>query len=169
MSSDIIRSCFRPLQSALPGGDWQGPPVPWSVPIVPTEVWCQLYADSPERSDHDFGDLSRGTKGGSEGDCFSRIHLLTLAVLDNYRPVFNLSFLDKIVERALTKQPQGFLDDVSLLDPFQTSSCPSYGTGTVLTTLIDGLQSQLKLNPSKISIWSTVVWDQVFASQPSVG
>ena len=47
---------------------------------------------------------------------------LNLAADDigNYRPVANVSFLSKVVERVMADQLQVLLDETSALDPFQS-------------------------------------------------
>lgn len=74
-----------------------------------------------------FGDFHRCTKGGS-GKTILKETIIGPAVLASYYPMFNLSFVGKEVKRAVAKQLQVFLDYTSLLDSFQSSFHPSYGT-----------------------------------------
>lgn len=50
------------------------------------------------------------------------------------------------------KQLQGFLDDTSALNPFQSSFCPGHRTVTVLFTLMDDLHRQLDRGGSALLI-----------------
>lgn len=51
----------------------------------------------------------------------------------------NLSFLGKVIERAIAEQLQKFLDDTWVLDPFQSSFGLAYGMEMALFTLTDDL------------------------------
>ena len=90
---------------------------------------------------------------------------LSLAADDigNYRPVTNVSFLSKVVERVvnhpesacsamgryisstlcfallLADQLQALLDETNVLDPFQSGFRPCHGTETALVALFDDL------------------------------
>lgn len=63
--------------------------------------------------------------------------------LSNYRPVSNLPFLGKVMERAVATQLKAFLEDVNILDPFQSGFCPAHGTGFMLVALVDDLRRYL--------------------------
>ncbi|KAF7253873.1 putative RNA-directed DNA polymerase from transposon BS [Varanus komodoensis] len=47
----------------------------------------------------------------------------------NYRPVANISFLGKVLERVVAGQLQAFLDETDYLDPFQSGFRPSSQDG----------------------------------------
>ena len=59
--------------------------------------------------------------------------------IGNYRPVANVSFMSKVVERVVADQLQAFLDKTDALDPFQSGFRPCHGTETALVTLHDDL------------------------------
>ena len=55
----------------------------------------------------------------------------------NSRPVANIPFLVKLIERVVADQLQTFLEESDTLDPFQS------GTKTVLVTLLDDLLKEV--------------------------
>ncbi|KAF7245842.1 RNA-directed DNA polymerase from mobile element jockey [Varanus komodoensis] len=60
-------------------------------------------------------------------------------VVANYRPVANIPFLGKVLERVVAGQFQAFLDETDYLDPFQSGFRPGYSTESALVTLYDDL------------------------------
>ncbi|KAF7242353.1 putative RNA-directed DNA polymerase from transposon BS [Varanus komodoensis] len=60
-------------------------------------------------------------------------------VAANYRPVANIPFLGKVLERVVAGQLQALLDETDYLDPFQSGFRPRYGTESALVTLYDDL------------------------------
>uniref|UniRef100_A0A803SQV2 Reverse transcriptase domain-containing protein n=1 Tax=Anolis carolinensis TaxID=28377 RepID=A0A803SQV2_ANOCA len=67
---------------------------------------------------------------------------LDRSVPASYRPVSNLPFLGKLVERAAVEQLQQFLNDTVGLDPFQSGFRKGHGTETVLVAITDQLRCQ---------------------------
>uniref|UniRef100_A0A8D2Q9P6 Reverse transcriptase domain-containing protein n=1 Tax=Varanus komodoensis TaxID=61221 RepID=A0A8D2Q9P6_VARKO len=57
----------------------------------------------------------------------------------NYRPVANIPFLGKVLERVVAGQLQALLDETDYLDPFQSGFRPGYGTESALVALYDDL------------------------------
>ncbi|KAF7247339.1 Protein FRA10AC1 [Varanus komodoensis] len=57
----------------------------------------------------------------------------------NYRPVANIPFLGKVLERVVAGQLQALLDETDYLDPFQSGFRPGYSTESALVTLYDDL------------------------------
>ncbi|KAF7248256.1 Transcription factor ETV6 [Varanus komodoensis] len=57
----------------------------------------------------------------------------------NCRPVANIPFLGKVLERVVAGQLQARLDETDYLDPFQSSFRPRYGTESALVALYDDL------------------------------
>uniref|UniRef100_A0A8D2Q0S4 Reverse transcriptase domain-containing protein n=1 Tax=Varanus komodoensis TaxID=61221 RepID=A0A8D2Q0S4_VARKO len=57
----------------------------------------------------------------------------------NYRPVANIPFLGKVLERVVAGQLQALLDETDYLDPFQSSFRPGYGTESALVSLYNDL------------------------------
>ncbi|KAF7235294.1 Vomeronasal type-2 receptor 26 [Varanus komodoensis] len=57
----------------------------------------------------------------------------------NYRPVANIPFLGKVLERVVVGQLQALLDETDYLDPFQSGFRPGYSTESALVALYDDL------------------------------
>ncbi|KAF7254508.1 Cadherin EGF LAG seven-pass G-type receptor 2 [Varanus komodoensis] len=57
----------------------------------------------------------------------------------NYRPVTNIPFLGKVLERVVPGQLQALLDETDYLHPFQSGFRPRYSTGSALVALYDDL------------------------------
>ncbi|KAF7241018.1 RNA-directed DNA polymerase from mobile element jockey [Varanus komodoensis] len=57
----------------------------------------------------------------------------------NYRPVANIPFLGKVLERVVAGQLQALLDETDYLDPFQSGFRPGDGTESALVALYDDL------------------------------
>ncbi|KAF7242950.1 putative RNA-directed DNA polymerase from transposon BS [Varanus komodoensis] len=60
-------------------------------------------------------------------------------VAAHYRPVANIPFLGKVLERVVAGQLQALLDETDYLDPFQSGFRPGYGTESALVALYDDL------------------------------
>ncbi|KAF7235229.1 Protein TANC1 [Varanus komodoensis] len=60
-------------------------------------------------------------------------------VAANYRPVANIPFLGKVLERVVAAQLQSLFDETDYLDPFQSGFRPGYGTESALVALYDDL------------------------------
>uniref|UniRef100_A0A8D2LLU3 Reverse transcriptase domain-containing protein n=1 Tax=Varanus komodoensis TaxID=61221 RepID=A0A8D2LLU3_VARKO len=60
-------------------------------------------------------------------------------VVAYYRPVANIPFLGKVLERVVVGQLQALLDETDYLDPFQSGFRPRYGTESALVALYDDL------------------------------
>lgn len=63
--------------------------------------------------------------------------LLDLTILTTYSPRSNFLFLGKVVETAVVRQLEAFLNDASILDSFQSSFHTNNGMETMLVTLTD--------------------------------
>ncbi|XP_062992110.1 uncharacterized protein LOC134404983, partial [Elgaria multicarinata webbii] len=59
--------------------------------------------------------------------------------VNNYRPVANIPFLGKVLERVVAGQLQALLNETDYLDPFQSGFRPGFGTETALVALWDDL------------------------------
>ena len=60
--------------------------------------------------------------------------------LMNYRPISNLSFVSKLLERHIAADLRCFIDENTLLDPFQSAYRPRHSTETALVRLALGLK-----------------------------
>ncbi|KAF7246131.1 Transmembrane protein 68 [Varanus komodoensis] len=60
-------------------------------------------------------------------------------VATNYRPVANIPFLGKVLERVVAGQLQALLDETDYLDPFQSGFRPEYSSESALVALYDDL------------------------------
>ena len=63
--------------------------------------------------------------------------------LSNYRPVSNLSFLSKVLERVVLKQLQEHMDNCGYYDPFQSAYKKCHSTETALVRVNDDLLKAL--------------------------
>ena len=63
--------------------------------------------------------------------------------LKNYRPVSNLPFLSKILERIVLSQLLAHLDRYNLLSPVQSAYRPQYSTETALLKMVDDILTAL--------------------------
>uniref|UniRef100_A0A803T8P4 Reverse transcriptase domain-containing protein n=1 Tax=Anolis carolinensis TaxID=28377 RepID=A0A803T8P4_ANOCA len=73
------------------------------------------------------------------------------SVLNNYRPISNLPFSGKVLERVVTSQLQGFLTETDYLDPSQSGFRPGHGTETALVALVDDLRREL--DRGSVTLW----------------
>ncbi|XP_061477607.1 uncharacterized protein LOC133381973, partial [Rhineura floridana] len=63
--------------------------------------------------------------------------------LNNFRPVSNLPFMGKVIERVVAKQLQTHLEEADYLDPFQSGFRTGHGTETALVALVDDMRRAL--------------------------
>ena len=70
--------------------------------------------------------------------------------LNNYRPVSNISFISKVIEKLVLKQLFAYLNDNTLLSPNQLAYSPSHSTETILFKITN--DHLLALDSGKISI-----------------
>ena len=59
--------------------------------------------------------------------------------MNNYRPVSNLSFLSKILEKVVLKQLSFHLQSNNLVEPFQSAYCSNHSTETALVRVVSDL------------------------------
>ena len=59
--------------------------------------------------------------------------------INNYRPVSNLSFLSKVLERIVLSQLNEHLNHNNLLSPLQSASRPNHSNETILLRIVSDL------------------------------
>ena len=63
--------------------------------------------------------------------------------LMNYRPISNLSFVSKLLERHIAADLRCYIDENTLLDPFQSAYRPRHSTETALVCIHDDIMQAL--------------------------
>ena len=64
-------------------------------------------------------------------------------VLKNYRPIYQLLIISKIMERIVSREIIYYLEDNNLLDPFQSEYKKTYSIKTALNHITDTLYNSL--------------------------
>ncbi len=66
-------------------------------------------------------------------------HNLDHDVLNNYRPISNLSYLSKLVERVVAAQLDAYMAKHNLLEPFQSAYHKYHSTETAIVCVLNDL------------------------------
>ena len=78
--------------------------------------------------------------------------------LNNYRPISNLAFLSKIIEKAAQVQLQKHFDHQSLLPNNQSAYRQHYSTEKILLNMCDNILKTWKIkNAHQWSVWISVL------------
>ncbi len=70
---------------------------------------------------------------------------LDYSLLNNYRPISNISFLSKILEKVVLQQLNQFLDEYSIREKYQSGFRQGHNTETALLKIVN----DLRLNTDK--------------------
>ena len=76
------------------------------------------------------------------------VHLLRS--LKDYRPVSNLPFFSKVLERVVSQQLSGYLLNNNLLEPFQSAFRACHSTQTALTKVVNDILLNLDSNSTLV-------------------
>jgi len=77
---------------------------------------------------------------------------LDASQVKNYRPVSNLSFLSKLLEKVIQTRLQVFLDTNDMMPKTQSAYCPFHNTETALTKVYNDLLWLLTVDTSQLSV-----------------
>ena len=72
--------------------------------------------------------------------------------LNNYRPVYNLCFIAKILEKLVLSQVSSYLNSHNLCNTCQSAYCPGHSTSEVQVTALLKVATDLFLSPNKGNI-----------------
>ena len=75
--------------------------------------------------------------------------------LSNYRPISNLCFIAKMLEKLVLSQVFSYLNSCNLCNAFQSAYCPGHSTETALLIVVDDLF--LSLNKGDMSVLALLV------------
>ena len=96
-----------------------------------------------------------------QGKCFKQTHVtpilkasLDKEVFHNYRPVSNLNFISKVLERIVAVQLQTHLDDAGLMTRFQSAYRKHHSTESALLNIQNNV-----LNMAKGSVTALTLLD----------
>ena len=80
--------------------------------------------------------------------------------LNNYRPVSNLCFIAKILEKLVLSQVSSYLNSHNLYNTCQSAYCPGHSTETALLKVVNDLF--LSLNKGNISVLALLDFSSAF-------
>ena len=133
----ITNDCVKEVLQEMPKKSYDLDPIPTPILHDCLEEITPIIADIVNKS------LSCGVFP----QCFKHAHVkpllekanLDLNCLSNYRPVFNLPFLSKVLERIVLKQFLQRFESHSLLEPFQSAYRKCHSTEPALLRVVNDL------------------------------
>ena len=70
--------------------------------------------------------------------------------INNYRPVSNLPFFSKVLERVVSQQLLTYITDNNLLEPFQSAFRACHSTETALTKVVNDILLMMDSNETSV-------------------